>query len=140
MFLNSDELYTHIFPESISAISGTDERLLLAAISGALSEAQGYLNHYDYAAIFDKTGDERDALLLIWCKDIAVWHYIVIARPAIDYEVRETRYKAAIAWLKGVQKGDIIPPGWPRKIDPDSGEELGSPIKIGSLQKRDNYI
>ena len=140
MFLNSDELYTHLFPESISAISGTDERLLLAAISGAISESQGYLNHYDIAAIFAKTGDDRDALLLIWLKDIAVWHYINIARPAIDYDVRERRYNAAISWLKGVQKGDIIPPGWDRKTDPDSGEELSSPIKIGSLPKRDNYI
>lgn len=141
MFLSADELYTHLFPETISAISGIDERLLLSAISGALSESQGYLSKYDIAALFARTGDERDALLLIWCKDIAVWHYIVIARPAIDYDVRETRYKAAIAWLKGVQKGDIVPPNWPYKIDPETLEELNtSPIRIGSLPKRDNYI
>ena len=141
MFLTADEIYTHLFPETISAISGTDERLLLSAISGALSESQGYLSKYDIPVLYAKTGDERDALLLIWCKDIAVWHYIAIARPAIDYEVRETRYKAAIAWLKGVQKGDIVPPGWPRYVDPLTLEEINtSGIKIGSLPKRDNYI
>jgi phage gp36-like protein len=141
MFLTADELYTHLFPETITAISGTDERLLLAAISGAISETKGYLSAFDIAAIFAKTGDDRDALLLIWCKDIAVWHYIAIARPAIDYEVRETRYKAAIAWLKGVQKGDIVPPDFPRPTDPETSEELNtSGIKIGSLPKRGNYI
>jgi len=140
MFLSADEIYTHLFPETISAISGTDERLLLAAITGAISETKGYLSAFDIAAIFAKTGEERDALLLIWLKDIAVWHYIAIARPAVDYEVRETRYKAAIAWLKGVQKGDIVPPDFHIKTNPDGSEENTSGMLFGSNPKRGNYI
>ena len=140
MFITADELYTHLYPETINAISGADERLLLAAIKGAEQEAKGYLHAYDTDTVFTATGDDRDQLLMIWVKDMAVWHYINIARPSIDYDVRERRYDAAIAWLKGVQKGDIVP-GLPVPIDPDTGEEENTtPFSIGSNPKRDNYI
>ena len=140
MFLNANELYTHLFEETISSISGNDERLLLAAITGAISEAKGYLNAYDRETICNKAGDERDALLLIWVKDIAVWHYINIARPAVDIDLRERRYNAAIAWFKGVQKGDIVP-DLPRIVDDTTNEEINSSgSRFGSNTKRGNYI
>ena len=46
----------------------------------------------------------------------------------------QRRYAAAIAWLKGVQKGDIVP-DFPV---PEEGDSEG--IKIGSNPKRGNYI
>lgn len=140
MFLNADEVYTHLYEETISSISGNDERLLLAAITGAISEAKGYLNAYDRDAIFNKAGEERDALLLIWVKDMAVWHYINIARPSVDIDLRERRYNAAIAWFKGVQKGEIVP-DLPRLVDETTDEEINaSGFRFGSNQKRGNYI
>jgi len=140
MFITAEELYTHLYDETINAISGADERLLLAAIKGAEQEAKGYLHAYDIDAVFTAADDDRDQLLVIWVKDMAVWHYINIARPAIDYDVRERRYNAAIAWLKGVQKGDIVP-GFPLPVDPETGEEENtSPFSFGSNPKRGNYI
>jgi hypothetical protein len=140
MYLTADEIFTHLYEETVEAISGDDERLLLAAIKGAISEAKGYLNAFDIAAIFAKTGDDRDDLLLIWLKDMAVWHYINIARPSVDFDVRERRYNAAIAWLKGVQKGDIVP-DFPRPVDPETNIETNSTgILFGSNPKRGNYI
>ncbi len=140
MYLNIDEIYTHLYEETVEAISGSDERLLLAAISGAIGEARGYLAAFDREKIFSKAGDDRDPLLLIWLKDIAVWHYINIARPAVDYDIRERRYNAAIAWLKGVQKGDIVP-DFPRPVDPvTAAEENTTGIKFSSNTKRGNYI
>jgi len=140
MFVSAEEINTHLFPEQITAISGNDQTLLLAAIKGAEQEAKGYLHAYDINAVFNAAADARDQLLLIWVKDIAVWHYINIARPNVDYELRERRYNAAIAWLKGVQRGDISP-GFPVPVDPETGEdENTSPIKIGSNPKRGNYI
>jgi phage gp36-like protein len=140
MYLTADEIYTHLYEETIKAISGDDERSLLMAIKGAIKEAKGYLHAYDTTAEFAKTGDDRDDLLLIWLKDIAVWHYINIARPSVDIDVRERRYNAAIAWLKGVQKGDIVP-DFPRPVDPETNIETNSTgILIGSNPKRGNYI
>lgn len=109
MYIANEELFTHLYPEQISAISDDDERFLTAAIKGAITQAKGYLHKYDTKNILDATGDDRDPFFLIVIKDIAVWHYINIANPNIDFSIREKRYNDAIAWLKSVQKGDINP-------------------------------
>lgn len=140
MYLTAAEIYTHLYEETIKVISGEDERLLLTALKGAVKEAKGYLSAFDMSKEFAKAGEERDDLLLIWIKDIAVWHYINIARPSVDIDIRERRYNAAIAWLKGVQKGDIVP-DFPRPVDPETNVETNSTgILIGSNPKRGNYI
>lgn len=139
MYISVEELKTHLRDETIQAISGENETLLTMAITGAESEAKGYLHKYDIPAIWAKTGDQRDPLLAIWLKDIAVWHYINIANPGVDFAVRERRYNAAIAWLKGVQKGDIVP-DFPVPVDDEGNEENTSDFLIGSNPKRGNYI
>lgn len=139
MFVTIEEISTHLYEETITAISGDDETLLLAAISGAQAEAKGYLSAYDTDAIFSATGDDRDPLLLIWVKDLAVFHYINIANPAVNYEARERRYNAAIAWLKGVQKGTIVP-DLPVRITPEGVEENATLFRFGSNPKRSNHI
>ena len=103
------EIFTHLFPETVLAISDGDDRLLQMAIDAAVGEAKGYLHRYDTEKIFAATGESRNPLLIYWIKDIAVWHYINIANPGVDWKVRELRYNAAIAWLKGVQSNKIIP-------------------------------
>lgn len=139
MYISTDELNSHLRDETKQAIEGASTTLLTMAIKGAEKEAKGYLHKYDIDAIWEKTGDERDDLLMIWLKDIAVWHYINIANPGVDFAVRERRYNAAIAWLKGVQKGDIVP-DFPVPLDEDGEEENTTPFLIGSNPKRENYI
>ncbi len=139
MYITIDELDSHLRDETKQAIEGSDTTLLTMAIKGAETEAKGYLHKYDIAAIWAKTGDDRDDLLMIWLKDIAVWHYINIANPGVDFAVRERRYNAAIAWLKGVQRGDIVP-DFPLPLDADGEEENTTPFIIGSNPKRGNYI
>jgi hypothetical protein len=139
MFINNDELFTHLYPETVEAVSGSDERQLLFAIKGAIAEAKGYLHKYDLQKIFDAAGDDRDPLLLILVKDMSVWHYINIANPNVDFSVREKRYNDAIAWLKGVQKGDIVPE-LPLPEDENGNTEDTTGFRIGSNPKRSNYI
>jgi len=135
MYITLEELKTHLRDETIQAISGEDETLLTMAVTGAESEAKGYLHKFDLDVLFGKTGEQRDPLLCIWLKDIAVWHYINIANPGVDFAVRERRYLAAVSWLKGVQKGDIVPPGFPVPELIDTSE-----ISIGSNPRRGNHI
>lgn len=139
MFVTIEEIYTHLYSETVNAISGNDERMLQMAIDAAVAEAKGYLHRYDTDKIFGAAGDERNALLVYWVKDIAVWHYINIANPGIDWQVREIRYKAAIAWLKGVQKMDIVP-DLPPVVDDDGNRENTTGWKIGSNPKRVQHI
>lgn len=139
MFVSPDEIYTHLYPESVRAISGNDERLLLSALSGAISEVKLYLHKYDLEKLFATTGDKRDDLLLIWIKDVAVWHYINIANPNIDYEDRYRRYQFALGSLKDIQKGNAVP-DFPLKEDENGNPENTSGIMIGSNPPRTQHI
>lgn len=140
MYISTEELKSHLRDETIQAISGVDATILTMAITGAEAEAKGYLHKYDLTTLWAQVGDNRDPLLVIWLKDISVWHYINIANPGVDFTVRQTRYNAAIAWLKGVQKGDIVPDGWPLPVDADGNEENTTPFLIGSNTRRINHI
>ena len=136
MYITKDELSTHLYLEQIEAISGVDDTLLTAAIDGAVAEAKGYLHKFDTTAIFSAVDTARNALLVIFIKDIAIWHYINLANPGTDFKARQDRYKSAIAWLKSVQAGEVVP-------------DLPTPAPIewqtdsfawGSNPKRDNHI
>ena len=139
MFVTPQELYTHLYEESVAAISGNDERLLASAISAAVGEVKGYLHKYDTDKLFGATGENRDALLLLWVKDVAVWHYINIANPGVDFEVRKTRYEYVRAILKDIQKEYYLP-DFPRKTDGEGQPENTSGFRIGSNTKRKNHI
>lgn len=139
MFITPDELYTHLYPESIEAISGDDERLLLDALSAGISEVKGYLHRFDLEKLFGAVGNDRDALLIMRVKDVAIWHYINITNPQIDYNDRLLRYKYAIKWLEGVQD-EKINPDFPKPTDPDGNETNSSRYGFGSNHKRCNHI
>ncbi|MDR2765323.1 MAG: DUF1320 domain-containing protein, partial [Tannerella sp.] len=109
MFISTDELKTHLYGENIQAISGSDETILAAALDGAVQEAKGYLAAYDRDAIFGASGTDRNALLLIFIKDIAVWHYINLCNAGVELRLRQDRYERAVAWLRAVQKGEVTP-------------------------------
>ena len=139
MYITPDELFTHLYPEQVDAISECDDLHLIAAITGAISQAKGYLHKYDTKSIFSASGNKRDPFLLIIIKDIAVWHFINIANPNIDFSIREKRYDDAISWLKGVQRGDILP-DLPTPVNPDGSDTNTTGFRIGSNPKRGNYI
>jgi len=132
MLLTAD-LKTHLYGEQITVISRNDADLMNSAIKAAEGEAKGYLSRYDIAVIFAKQAAERDETLLTFLKDIATWNFITLANAAADMEFRESRYKLAIAWLKGVQSGKVVPFGWPLL----SAEAENSFFHITSAPKRE---
>lgn len=108
------------------------------AIAGAVAEARGYLKQYDIDKEFEKAGDDRNQILLILLKDIAVWHFIVIANPAVEMEVREKRYNSAIKQLEKIQQGR-----WNPDLPVFAAEgckPLENFIKFGSNKKRNDYF
>lgn len=140
MFLTVVELSTHIYGELVDAISREDDDIPQRAINGALHEVKGYLGDFDTTTIFGETGDNRNPLLLIYIKDIAVWHFIVLANPNIEIALREKRYDNAIAWLKGVQSRKITPELPLKPTDNPTGENGVSRIIHGSNPKRSNHF
>lgn len=135
MFLSIDELKTHLYNENMSVITQDDDTIVTAAIDGAVSEAKGYLSAYDTDKIFSARGEDRNGLLLIFVKDIAVWHFMTLCNLGADLDFRRFRYERAVDWLKQVQRGNVSPdlPLIDKDEDgkPDHGEYL-----FGSNPKR----
>ncbi len=134
-YVTLEELNTHLYEEQIDVITQGDTVILQSVIDAALSEAKGYLRAFDIAGEFSKTGDQRNALLLIFLKDIAVWHLINICNVNTDLSLRGERYNRAIDWLKSVQKGNVVPDLEPLQEDKQIGV-----ILFGSNTKRDNHF
>ena len=126
MYITAAEITTHLGVEQIEAISDGDETMLTAAIDAATQEAKGYLKAYG------------NALLVIFIKDIAVWHFINICHVNTSMTLRQDRYERAVSWLKAVQKG-AVQPDLPTVEDPN-GVDNSLPYKITSNPKRSNHI
>jgi len=137
-YITPAEITTHLGAEQIEAISDGDETMLQAAINGAMVEAKGYLSAFDMATELAKNGAARNALLIIFIKDIAVWHFINICNVNTDIDLREKRYDRAVSWLISVQKGNVVP-DITAKVD-ESGVADNLPYKVTSNPKRTNHV
>lgn len=109
MFLSAEEMKTHLYQENVDVISRGDTAIMQAAIDAAQAESRGYLGAYDMDAVFAKEGNTRNALLLIFIKDIATWHFLVLCNAGHELSLRQDRYDRAISWLKAVQRGEVTP-------------------------------
>lgn len=138
MYLNIEEIKSHLYLDNVEVITRGDYTLVTAAIDAAISEVKGYLSAFDRVAIFAASGDDRNALLLTFVKDIAAWHLINLCNAGSDMKLRQDRYERAISWLESVQKGNIspdlpvVPPG-------DTGTAAPS-ILFGSNPKREQHF
>lgn len=140
MFLSPKELKTHLYEANIRLIQGDDETILLSAIDGAVEEASGYLSKYDREAIFGAEGEARHPLLLIFVKDIAVWHFITLCNAGADLDFRRFRYERAVDWLRSVQRGDISPMLPILDKDGDGQPDGPGEYLYGSNPKRENHF
>lgn len=137
-YLEISELKTHLYAEIVDEISREDDEIIQSAIDAAIAEVKGYVSQYDKAAIFDATGANRNPIVLMYTKDIAVWHYINLCNVDVDYEERKERYKNATDWLGKVQSGKVVPELPVATVETTTeGEGF---VKFGSNPKRNNHF
>lgn len=134
MYISPSEITTHLGVEQIEAISDGDETMLATAINAAIIQVVGYLSGYDVDVELAKTGDSRNDLLVLWVKDVAVWHFINICHVNTSLELRAKRRDDAISDLRKIQKGDMV-----INLVPKSSEST-IPYKFTSNPKRNNHI
>lgn len=134
MYIETTELTTHLGAEQIEAISDGDSTMLQAAIDAAIVEAKGYLSAFHIEGELLKTGAARNALLVIFAKDIAVWHFVNICNVNTSMELRQDRYERAVAWLRAVQKGEVKP-----SLPELPTDEQAAIITYSSNTKRNNH-
>ena len=135
-YLTAAEISTHLYVGVVNEINRDDATILENAIAAALAEARGYLTAYDSDTIFTATGDDRNPILLLYIKDITVWHYIQLSNPSVEMELRLKRYEQAIKFLEKVQSGKVNP-SLPYLATPPPGETK-SYLKYGGNDKRIN--
>jgi hypothetical protein len=130
-----EDFDTHMYAEIIEAIERDNEAapILEKAIKTAEKQAKGYLSRFDIETLFAAEAEERDEMLLTYLKDLAVWHYIVLANPNMDISFFQLRYESAIMELGKIQSGKVVPYGWPPAVDP---EYAGTFFHVNSNPRR----
>jgi len=137
-FITKEDFTSHIYEDTIDAISNDDDAKLDTAIKSAIQQAKGYLSRFDIEAIFASEGEEKDnfADLINYIKDIAKWRFIAVCNLQIDIKLAESCYLSAVSELGKIQAGKVVPYGWPfKEEETDTGA-----FTIASRPKRGNYF
>lgn len=118
-FITVDDYSASIRIEFVEKAARGDDNILEIVENQAVSEMKSYLSgRYDVDAIFSATGEDRHDLVLMFAKDIAIYHLCSI-REGLMTQTRIDRYERAIDWLKDVQKGELVVEGLPRLQNED---------------------
>lgn len=105
----------------------------------AIAEMKSYLNKsYDVEKIFTTEGTARHPLVLMYAKDIAVYHLFCIHNPYKMSQIRKDRYERAVDWLKGVASGLITVVGAPRLPEDEAADN--SPWQIENNEFRTTHF
>lgn len=135
-FIEMSDYPASIHMEILDALVRQDDTLIEVCEDQAIAEMRGYLSgRYDCDKIFSATGDQRNQLVLMYAKDIALYHIFCIHNPQKISKIRIDRYERAIEWLKGVSKYQISVEGLPLLED----SENDSPFRMKSNPKRVNH-
>ena len=123
MFLSEEDYKIVIDDKAFDIISQSDQTSVGKAEETAIEEISSYLRgRYNVADVFSSEGEERNAIIVMFCADITLYHLISSTPGKMGLEIREKRYERAVEWLQGVQGGKIVPdlPG----AQDDSGENI----------------
>lgn len=116
-----------------------DPQIVSICENRAIAEMRSYMNKtYDCDAIFSARGEERNALVLMFAVDIAVYHIFCQHNPYKIAKIRQDRYDRAIDWLKGIQQSDTTIDGAPRL--PEEEQTANSPWQIKADNERPTFL
>ncbi len=135
-FLSTDDFKAVCDPQTLNVINQADPDNLDRAERYAIEEVSSYLRtRYDVNAAFNPSPEtNRNGYLVMIVADVALYHLVAWLPKRIGFEIRETRYKQAIAWLKDVQSGKATP-DLPTPTDPTTGQESSQPVRFGGWGK-----
>lgn len=134
-FLTTDDFKAVCDTQTLTVINQDDTDNLDRAERYAIEEVSSYLRtRYDVATAFSKAGTQRNGYLVMIVADVALYHLVSWLPKRIGFEIRETRYNQAIAWLKDVQSGKATP-DLPTPTDPTTGQETSQPVRYGGWGK-----
>lgn len=132
-FLTDNDYATLIKDVNLAQVTGGVAGVRTQSELAAQQEIESYLNQrYQVAQIFNKTGNSRSALIVMYMLDISLYHMHSRVTPRNIPQIRIDRYDSAIAWLEKVRKGAITA-DLPRITDEDGEGKIRS--RFGSNPK-----
>lgn len=138
MFLTKEDFKVVIGEAALRTVAQAEDGNVARAMAEAIEEISGYLRPtYDCAAIFSAVGSERNALIVMYTADVALYHLVCAMPQKMGYDVRKERYDRAIKWLEGVQAGTILP-DLPLMTD-DDGDVPGSTVYSSQKKLHHNW-
>jgi phage gp36-like protein len=109
IFLTDADFKKQIKTDILSAVIQADTQILNDAERATIAEITSYIAlRYDAANVFNKTGDNRNALIVMFAVDILLYHIHSRLMGKETPEIRDIRYSDAIKWLKMVNAGEIF--------------------------------
>jgi hypothetical protein len=150
MFLQKEELNSKSYAYILEQITEGDDSIIDEGINAAIEEVKSYLTPnnkqawldgrkiYDAEAIFNATGNDRNALILSFTKNIAVWKIIELCNADMIYEKQRELYDRAINYLDKLSKGHVTISLLP-SIEPTSSIGTKQPFRYGSRTKFNHY-
>lgn len=86
----------------------SDDSIITTACSQAIGQLKAYtVDKYDIVTELAKTSVQRDEMVLMIAKDLAIYHIWSYVDAASIPNTRRDRYKAAIDFLKDIQSGAV---------------------------------
>ncbi len=133
MWLQKEDFNTAMYEHIIDEIADFDDSAINQCIAVGTEQVKSYLkNRYDTDVIFSAEGENRNALILEYCKVVAVWELLKLCSAETLYEVWRERYDRVIEWLEGVRDGKNTP-DLPKREDSEGNPVLV--MKFGSNRK-----
>ena len=135
MYITLEDIQNHIDADIVAAIcpNGVDSNTTVA-INQAVSQIRSYLlATYQIDEELAKADDARDALIVMLCLDLVVYHLFTYVDASHIPAARAERYKAAVDFLKDAQNGVSI------LNIPATTDTAKYEIKAGSNPKRGNH-
>lgn len=137
IFVADDDYQKVIKDEILSQVIQGNPAYLWDAEKASKAEMESYLRpRYDAVAIFSQTGDNRNALIVMYFVDIVLYHIHSRINPRQIPEIRIDRYERAIYWLKAISRGEIVP-DLPTTPTPEGTTDTTA-VSFGSKTKRCN--
>ncbi len=115
----------------LDALTGGDDTIWQELSDEAVNEMKSFLSsRYDVVTIFAIIGTGRDKTIVMYCKDITLYHLYSLYNFKSIPQIRINRYNHALQWMQDVSAQKINPFGLPLNTS--------SFIKSGSNEKRIN--
>ena len=134
-FLAKTDFYTSINTGVLDALTGGDDSIINELSAEAVEEVKSYLNtRYLTDTIFAATGTDRNKTIMMYCKDIALFHIYAVYSLTVIPVNRVNRYNNALNWCRDVRDQKINVDRLPINTNP-----AGVMIKTGTNPKRENH-